>query len=1013
VFCAATAISLRAQTFTTLVTLGGSASYGSLVLGADGNFYGTTSSGGANGGGTVFKITTEGVLTTLYSFCAQTNCTDGSGPLAGLAPGTDGNFYGVTYGGGNNNSDLCEGGCGTLFKITPAGALTTLHIFCLGNCSDGWWPYGGLVLGTDGNLYGTTELGGDNDGGTVFKITPGGALTTLCSLGDVGSDPQAALIQGTDGNFYGTTWGGAGTGYGTVFACTPAGTLTTLHVFESSDGYNPFGSLLQGADGNFYGTTQYGGANGYGTVFKMTSGGTLTTLYNFCAQGGAACTDGASPLAGLVQSTDGNFYGTASAGGAFGVGTVFEITPAGTLTTLHSFDYFDGVSPEAGLVQGTDGTFFGTAGGTVFSLSVGLGAFVETVPTSGATGATVVILGNNLTGTTSVTFNGTAATFTVVSSTEITATVPVGATTGRVQVTTPSGTLNSNVPFQVAGLPQAATPTFSPAAGTYSAAQSVTLADTTAGAVIYYTTDGTTPTTASTQYAGAITVNSTETIEAIATASGYSTSAVAIATYIINSPLAATPTFSPPGGTYTSAQTVTISDATAGARIYYTTNGTNPTTSSTLYTGPIQVASTETIEAIATAPDYSTSGVATATYTIASVPVAAVAPASLVFGSQATGTSSAAQTVTLSNTGSTALAVAGISINGDFSQTNNCGSSVAAAGSCTISVTFKPTASGTRTGTLTITDNSNGASGSTQTVSLTGTGTTPASLAGVTPSSLSFAATMVNSSTNSQAVTLSNTGSAALAVAGIAASANFAQTNNCGSSVAAGGSCTINVTFSPTKGGSLTGTVTITDNSNNTTGSTQTVTLSGTGEDYTLTLASGSSSSASVSPGQSATYTLAVGSEGGLSQSVNFSCTDPASESTCAVSPNPGSPGSNITVTVSTTAASVLAPRNFPAPRMPSPPALLVLALLLASVGWTVRAWREVEPSRRRRVFVPLAAGLLFALALAGCGGGGSSSSGPPPQGTQPGTYNLTVTGTVGSGSTAVSHSMTLTLTVS
>jgi uncharacterized repeat protein (TIGR03803 family) len=203
---------------------------------------------------------------------------------------------------------------------------------------------------------------------------------------------------------------------------------------------------------------------GCGTVFEITTEGKLTPLYSFCSQTG--CADGASPNGGLVQATNGNFYGTTSQGGAnvvpacttfeeFGCGTVFEITPGPKLTTLLRFDYTDGRGPN-GLIQATNGNFYGATGGggakgdgTVFSLSVGLGPFIETRLTAGKVGAPVTILGNNLTHATSVTFNGTAATFTVVSSTEIKTNVPVGATTGKVKVKTPGGTLISNVPFRV------------------------------------------------------------------------------------------------------------------------------------------------------------------------------------------------------------------------------------------------------------------------------------------------------------------------------------------------------------------------------------------------------------------------------------------------------------------------------------------------------------------------------------------------------------------------------------
>jgi uncharacterized repeat protein (TIGR03803 family) len=191
---------------------------------------------------------------------------------------------------------------------------------------------------------------------------------------------------------------------GTIFCITPTGTLTTLHTFLIAEGKEPGAALIQATDGNFYGTAHAGGANNAGTIFNISASGTLTTLYSFCSQSG--CADGQSPNASLVQDTNGTFYGTTGAGGANGYGTVF-------------------------------------------SLSVGLGPFVETNPTSGKVGAAVGILGSNLKGATSVSFNGTAATFKVSSTSLITTTVPAGATTGTVQVVTPSGTLSSNVPFRV------------------------------------------------------------------------------------------------------------------------------------------------------------------------------------------------------------------------------------------------------------------------------------------------------------------------------------------------------------------------------------------------------------------------------------------------------------------------------------------------------------------------------------------------------------------------------------
>ena len=338
------------------------------------------------------------VLTTLYTFCAQSGCTDGANPLGGLVQGSDGNFYGTTGDGGAGVycNSVNPPGCGTVFKITPSGALTTLYSFCSQTgCADGDGPDAGLVQGTDGNFYGTTNGGGSctttDVCGTIFKITPSGALTTLysfcaesgCADGD---GPVAGLFQGTDGNFYGTTSGGGAGSYcplgtcGTVFKITPAAALTTLYSFCSqtgcADGYEPVAGLVQGTDGNFYGTTYCGGtglsnppcSNGSGTVFRISPNGTLTTLYSFCSQSG--CTDGQGPSAGLVQGSDGNFYGTTAQGGAneyngkYG-GTVFKITPSGVLTTLYSFcsqsGCTDGQFPQAGLIQATDGNFYGTA----------------------------------------------------------------------------------------------------------------------------------------------------------------------------------------------------------------------------------------------------------------------------------------------------------------------------------------------------------------------------------------------------------------------------------------------------------------------------------------------------------------------------------------------------------------------------------------------------------------------------------------------------------------------------
>lgn len=471
--CAFATISAWAQTLRTVANFDGTNGATpwnmSLVQGTDGAIYGTSLSGGYGCGtagcGTTFKITPSGELVTIHSFCSEANCTDGFGPQAGLVLDNYGNFYGTTTGGGANQY-------GTVFKITPAGQLTTLHSFLP---SDGDISNAALVQGADGYFYGTAFSGGANGYGTVFRVTPNGAFKTIYNFcievncAD-GAYPRSVLIESTDGRLYGTTtYGGAYASYGTIFRITPDGVLTTLHSFNYSDGFNPVGGLVQSFGGNLYGTTEYGGTGclgGYcGTVFRITPGGTLSTLHNFNV------TDGSEPFSGMVRGNDGNFYGTTSYGGAFACnspygsscGTVFEITPSGVLTSLHTFDMLDGYFPSGGLLQATDGTFYGvTYGGglskncpqtdgcgTVFSLSTGLGPFVAFVRGSGKAGQTGGILGQGFTGTTNVSFNGVSANFTVVSDTFIRATVPAGAGSGYVKVATLSGILTSNVPFLV------------------------------------------------------------------------------------------------------------------------------------------------------------------------------------------------------------------------------------------------------------------------------------------------------------------------------------------------------------------------------------------------------------------------------------------------------------------------------------------------------------------------------------------------------------------------------------
>ena len=428
-----------------------------LAQGRDGNLYGSGPDATADSGigyGAVFKITPSGKLTVLHTF----NGTDGSLPVGGLTLGTDGNFYGTT----------AEGTSifGNVFKITPSGRLTVLHTFT--NGSDGGFPFAPPIQGTDGNFYGTTSSGGKTNCyagggcGTVYRITSSGKFTTLYQFDRIhGMYPMAPLVEGADGNFYGTTY--LGTQPGAVFKMSPAGKVTLLHYFNGTDGAQLMAPLIEGSKGTFYGTAFVGGKcsginEGCGTAFKITSTGAFSVLHNMNGM-----PDGAWPFSGLFQTSDGALYGANSADGTQQFGTLFNLSLRGVLSVVHNFDDIHGSYPVSLPLQHTNGLVYGETknGGTgllcpgtdtcgvIYSLDLGLKPFVSLLPYAGKVGKNIEFLGQGFKGTKAVSFNGAAAKFTIVSDTYLTATVPSGATTGFVTVTTSQGTLKSNKEFRL------------------------------------------------------------------------------------------------------------------------------------------------------------------------------------------------------------------------------------------------------------------------------------------------------------------------------------------------------------------------------------------------------------------------------------------------------------------------------------------------------------------------------------------------------------------------------------
>ena len=375
---------------------------GGLTLGTDGNFYGTTESGGTFGDGTIFKVTPSGVLTVLYNFNGGSDYCPCAKPKAPPIQGADGNFYGTT-----------TYGTRRAYKITPSGTFTALS-------SLPGPSFAPLFQARDGNFYGTTFVGGCcSDSDTVFKLTTGGKLTVIHHFNGMdGKSPRGGVVQGNDGNFYGTALGGGKFNGGVVFKLTPGGSITVQHNFDAYgaplDGWEPW-TLILATDGNFYGTTHWGGTGGGGVLFRITPSGVYSVLHNFNDS------TGVTPLSIPMQDTNGQLYGLTEFGGRM-----------------------------AGVT------------GVMYRFNLGLKPFIKLMTKSGRAGQTVEILGQGLTGTTKVIFGTGSASFTVVTDTYMTAVVPVTGTTGSVKVTTPSGILTSNQIFKVMPTISSFSPTSGP-----------------------------------------------------------------------------------------------------------------------------------------------------------------------------------------------------------------------------------------------------------------------------------------------------------------------------------------------------------------------------------------------------------------------------------------------------------------------------------------------------------------------------------------------------------------------
>jgi len=433
------ATSALAQTVTTIFnfngTKGSSPFLERLTQGRDGKLYGTTYTGGASDLGTVFRVDpASGHEIVIHSF----DGTNGSNPAGGLTLASNGDYFGTTQYGGS-------AGDGVLYEITSGGTYIVLHQFLGG--SDGSYPYGPPIEASDGSLYGTNS-GGNTEAPTIYKVTRAGAYSAVYTYDKATTGWLVyGLIQGSDGLLYTMSNQGGSGNCGTIVKLALSGQVKATFPFNCANGGNPVLPLIQANDGNYYGTTFGGGAHNSGVIFKLTPSFTEKVLYEF---GSGQATE---PEAGLVQGTDGNFYGVTTTG-ADDNSHLYRWSGSAGYSDLYTFtgvDYL--VAP---LLQHTNGRFYapswkyGTENmGYVYSVDMKLGPFVTFVQQQGKVGSTAEILGQGFTGTTSITFDGIAASFKVVSDTYVTAVVPTRAMTGPVVVTTPGGILKSNKNFTV------------------------------------------------------------------------------------------------------------------------------------------------------------------------------------------------------------------------------------------------------------------------------------------------------------------------------------------------------------------------------------------------------------------------------------------------------------------------------------------------------------------------------------------------------------------------------------